>query len=207
MDDLADGDAARLDAASDDGLVAALKAGDETAAETLVRRHAPWMLAVSRRISGDAALAEDCVQEALIRALRKINDFEERSSLKTWLHRIVVNDTLMKLRSRRTRNEAPIDELLPAFDENACRVETPWQALATPEEIFESADRRRLVQEKIAELPESYRLILQLRDIEGWSTREAAEALQLSEANAKVRLHRARSALKKLLEPVLKGEL
>ena len=73
------------------------------------------------------------------------------------------------------------------------------------EGAFES--RRRLVQDKIAELPEAYRMILQLRDIEGWSTREVAEALALSEANTKVRLHRARSALKKLLEPLLRGEV
>ena len=193
--------------ASDESLIADLKAGDRDAAETLVRTHASWMLAVARRIAGDRALAEDCVQDALINALNKIGDFEGRSSLKSWLHRIVVNQALMKLRSKRSRNEAPIDPLLPAFDEQACRIEGPWEYLATPEEIFERESRRRLVQDKIAELPEAYRMILQLRDIEGWSTREVAEALALSEANTKVRLHRARSALKKLLEPVLKGDI
>ena len=156
---------------------------------------------------GDAGLAEDCVQEALINALRKIEDFEERSSLKSWLHRIVVNQALMRLRTRRSRGESSIEELLPSFDETTCRIESPWQFLATPDQAFESAERRDIVHAKILELPESYRLVLQLRDIEEMTTREVAEALELSEANVKVRLHRARSALKMLLEPLLRGEL
>lgn len=194
-------------ATSEASLVAALKAGDKGAAETLVRTHVSWMLAVARRVAGDAALAEDCVQEAFINVFRKIDTFEERSSLKTWLHRIVVNQVLMKLRAGRNKNETPIDELLPTFDANACRIEGQWQYLATPEEVFEREDRRALIHSKIDELPESYRIIIQLRDIEELTTREVAEGLNLSEANVKVRLHRARSALKKLLEPVLKGEL
>ncbi len=209
MDGQAKGDSG--DAGSEPGseasLIAALKAGDEAAAEELVRTHAAWMLAVARRLLRDSALAEDCVQEALINVLRKIAGFEGRSSLKSWLHRIVVNQALMKLRAMGKRNESPIDELLPAFDESACRIEGPWQRLATPDEIFERAHLRELIHGKIAALPEDYRLVLMLRDIEELSTREVAEALGLSEANVRVRLHRARSALKKLLEPMLKGEL
>ena len=209
MNDRAKGDAETpaSPAGSEAALVAALKAGEQDAAETLVRRHASWMLSVARRISGDPALAEDCVQEAFFKAFQKIGAFEARSSLKTWLHRIVVNQALMKLRTRRRRNEAPIDDLLPAFDENACRIEGPWQYLATPDEIFEREDRRALIRAKIGELPESYRVVLQLRDLEELSTREVAEGLGLSEANVKVRLHRARTALKTLLHPVLKGDL
>ena len=192
---------------SETDLVSALKAGDPRAAEFLVRRHAPWMLAVARRITQDKALAEDCVQDALINALRKIEGFEARSSLKSWLHRIVVNQALLRLRTRKRQNEEPIDELLPAFDENACRIEQPWQRLATPDEILERKDLRELVLSKIDQLPESYRIILLLRDIQEMTTQEVAEALELTELNVRVRLHRARSALKKLLEPVLKGEL
>ena len=188
-------------------LLAELKAGDNDAAEKLVRSHAPWMLAVARRIIADPQLAEDCVQEAFINAFRSMADFAGRSSLKTWLHRIVVNQALMKLRARRNRKETPIDALLPNFDANGCRIEEPWQFLTTPEDILEREDQRLLVLSKIDELPESYRLILLLRDIEELTTREAAEGLGLSEANVKVRLHRARSALKKLLEPLLKGDL
>ena len=192
---------------SEASLIEGLKAGEAQAAEALVRAHGGWMLAVARRISGDAALAEDCVQEAFLRAFQKIDSFEGRASLKTWLHRILVNQTLMKLRARKSKAETPLDALLPAFDQDDCRVEGPWQRLATPEEICQRADQRALVQAKIKALPEDYRLVLQLRDIEEMTTREVAESLGLSEANVKVRLHRARSALKRQLEPILKGEL
>ena len=192
---------------SEESLVAALKAGDKQAAEVLVRSEAGRMIAVAKRMLGDHALAEDCVQDAFIKLFRNIQGFEQRSSLRSWVHRIVVNEALMKLRSKRTRGEAPIDELLPEFDENACRIEGPWQYLATPEEIYARQDRRSLVLAKIDELPESYRVVLLLRDIEELSTREVADGLGLSEANVKVRQHRARSALKKLLEPLLKGEV
>lgn len=209
MDPLAKDAAAPADfaAMTEASLIAALRSGDNRAAEYLVRSHAHWMIAVARRLLADPGWAEDCVQESFINVFRKIGSFEQRSSLKTWLHRIVVNQALMKLRAKSSRNEAPIDELLPDFDANACRIEGPWQYLATAEEILEREERCVLIQSKINELPESYRIILQLRDIEELTTREVAEGLGLSEANVKVRLHRARSALKKLLEPVLKGEM
>ena len=192
---------------SQERLVAALRAGDDRAAETLVRTHGPWMLNAAHRVLRDRALAEDCVQEAFVNAFRAIDGFEGRSNLKSWLHRIVVNQALMKLRARKRRNEAPIDDLLPAFDDNGCRIEEPWQTVATPDKILERKDRRALVRERIDQLPESYRVVLQLRDIEEMSTQEVAAALGLSEANVKVRLHRARSALKTLLEPLLAGEM
>lgn len=192
---------------SDVSLVAALKAGDDHAAEVLVRTHAGAMVAAAQRILGERSLAEDCAQEALINALRRIGGFEERSSLKTWLHRIVVNQALMKLRSRRAESSMSIDEWLPVFDENACRIEGPWPTLSTPDEICEREDRRALVSQTIEKLPENYRVVLKLRDIEELSTREVASALCIAEANVKVRLHRARSALKRLLEPLLKGEI
>lgn len=198
---------ASLSGTSEAEIIAALQSGDDRAAETLIRAHGPWMMAVARRIVADHALAEDCVQEAFVNAFGKIGEFEGRSSLKSWLHRIVVNQALMKLRSRRSRGEAPIDDLMPEFDENACRIEGPWQYLATPDEVLEREDQRAIVRAKIRDLPDSYRMVLQLRDIEELTTREVAEALGLSEANVKVRLHRARSALKKLLEPLLKGEV
>lgn len=86
-------------ATSRDELILALRAGEDRAAENLVRTHAPWMLSVARRILHDEGLAEDCVQEAFINAFRNIDRFEGRLSLKSWLHRIVVNQALMKLRT------------------------------------------------------------------------------------------------------------
>ena len=188
-------------------MIAGLRTGDERAAERLVRDNIGRMRAVARRLLRDEGLADDCVQEAFIKAFRKIGDFEGRSSLKTWLHRITVNEALMKLRSMKRLDEQPIDHLLPEFDHNACRIEAPWPTLAGTEEIVERNSTRALVLSKIRELPDSYRIVVMLRDIEELETSEVAKMLGLSESNVKVRLHRARSALKKLLEPVLRGEV
>ena len=189
-----------------DDLVASIKAGNDDAIESLVKEHASWMTAVAWRITRDRALAEDCVQEAFLNALRKISDFEGRSTLKTWLHRIVVNQALVKLRKRGRANEVQIDQWMPEFDENACRIEQDWPQIRTPEELLERRDNRAFIHAQIDQLPEGYRIVLQLRDIEELSTSEVAELTGLSETNVKVRLHRARSALKKLIEPLLRGE-
>lgn len=191
---------------NDRELIDGLRAGGERHAKQLVRTHVGWMRSLARRILRDDALADDCVQEAFLKAFRNIERFEGRSSLKTWLHRITVNEALMKLRALKRLDEQPIDDLLPEFDANACRIEAPWIRLATTEEIVEQESTRALVLSKIGELPDSYRIILQLRDIEEMTTSEVAEMLGISEANVKVRLHRARSALKKILEPLLRGE-
>lgn len=183
-----------------------LRNGGAAGAERFVRQHIGWMRALAFRMLGDPGLADDCVQDAFIKAFRNIGDFEGRSSLKTWLHRITVNEALMKLRSVERRREDPIDDLLPEFDQNQCRIEAPWGSIPTPAELLERKSTRTLVVSKIQELPEDYRIVLQLRDIEELTTTEAAELLGISESNVKVRLHRARAAFKRLLEPILRGE-
>jgi RNA polymerase sigma-70 factor (ECF subfamily) len=180
---------------------------DAVAAEQLVRDNIAWMLALAERMLRDRSLAEDAVQEAFISALRGLDSFEGRSSIKTWLHRITVNASLTKLRQLKRLGEKSIDEHLPEFDRQDCRIEAPWTYLASVQEILENAELRERVNAGIDELPDSYRIVLQLRDIEGYATSEVAALLEISEANVKVRLHRARSALKKLLEPILRGEL
>ncbi len=175
--------------------------------EAFVRAYIGWMLALAERLLGDRALAEDVVQESFMRAFDGLASFEGRATVESWLHRITVNAALSKLRQLRRRAEQSIDEHLPEFDSYDCRIEAPWSQLASAEEIMESEDRRRRVYETIGRLPDSYRLVLQLRDIEGYDTKEVAEILELSVSNVKVRLHRARAALKKLLEPVLREEV
>ena len=188
-------------------LIERLRTGCNRAAERLVRDNAGWMLSVARRYVKEDTLAEDCVQDAFLSAFSKIDSFEGRSSLKSWLHRITVNAALMKLRSLRRHVSQSIDELLPEFDANDCRIEAPWHQMATPAEILEHEDMRALIAKKMDELPDAYRIILLLRDIEERSTTEVAELLGLTESNVKVRLHRARAALKKLLEPLLRKEV
>ena len=189
----------------EEDLVAGLRAGSEEHANRFVRANAGWMRAVAQRLVKDEGLADDCVQEALIKALNSIDRFEGRSKLTTWLHRITVNEALMKLRSRKRLEEESVDPLLPEFDANACRVEPPWQPLADADEILDQGRRRDLIRSKIGSLPESYRIVLMLRDIEELTTAEVADYLGITESNVKVRLHRARSALKKILEPLLRG--
>ena len=180
-----------------------LRSGDQPATERFVREHAGWMLALAQRYVRDASLAEDCVQEAFLQAFRSIGEFEGRSALKSWLHRIVINTALMKLRSRRCAVEQPVDDILPHIDRDCCRMQASWADMATPHEILERKEARDLVVAKMMELPDSYRIVLLLRDIEGMSTEETARALAMTEGAVKVRLHRARAAFKALVAPVL----
>lgn len=175
--------------------------------EQLVREHIGWMLALAQRMLGDRALAEDAVQDAFLEVFRALDRFEGRASLKTWLHRITVNAALMKLRKQKRLAEQQIDEYLPEFDRYECRIEIPWTYLAPVEDVLESEHLRTLVSTSISALPDQYRTVLQLRDIEGYDTGEVAKLLDISESNVKVRLHRARAALKKRLEPLFRGEV
>lgn len=174
--------------------------------EQLVRANIGWMLALADRLLRDRAAAEDVVQEAFMRAFRGLDNFEGRSRIEAWLRRITVNTALSRLRQLKRLAEQPIDELLPEFDRFDCRIEERWTHLVPVDDIMVSDQRRQYVQEKIGELPDLYRVVLHLRDIEGYATSEVAELLDISQSNVKVRLHRARAALKKLLEPLLRGE-
>jgi RNA polymerase sigma-70 factor (ECF subfamily) len=182
-------------------LLERLRAADPTAFEELVREHGGRMLSVARRFLREEEDARDSVQDAFLSAFRALDGFEGTAKLSTWLHRIVVNACLMKLRSRRRRPESSIEELLPRFLEDGHRADPtgPWQE--TAETALDRKQTRERVRAAIDRLPDGYREVLLLRDVEGLDTREAAEALDISEGNAKVRLHRARQALRTLLDP------
>jgi RNA polymerase sigma-70 factor (ECF subfamily) len=180
---------------------------DSTYIESMVRNNIAWMIAVADRLLADRALAEDAVQEAFISAFRGLDKFQNRSTLRTWLHRITVNTSLMKLRQLKRLAEQPIDEYLPEFDDNECRVEAVWQAIPSTEEIIANEQHCLQIHAGINQLPDAYRIVLLLRDIEGYDTGEVAQLLDISESNVKVRLHRARAALKKLIEPLLREQV
>lgn len=175
--------------------------------DLLVRDNIQWMLALANSLLRDRALAEDAVQDAFISAFRGLDKFESRSSIKTWLHRITVNAALAKLRKIKRQAEQSIDDYLPEFDQSDCRLESPWSHLSSVQTILESESLQGQVALAIESLPDNYRIVLQLRDIEGYDTAEVADAVGISESNVKVRLHRARAALKKLLEPIMRGEV
>jgi RNA polymerase sigma-70 factor (ECF subfamily) len=181
-------------------LLLALRAGDPAAFETLLRTHGGRMLAVARRFLRDEEDARDVVQEAFLQAFRALAGFEGGAQLGTWLHRISVNACLMKLRTRRRRPEEPLDDLLPQFLEDGHHAVHPADWRETPEALLQRQEARAYVRESIDRLPESYRTVLLLRDIEELDTAETARLLELSENVVKVRLHRARQALRTLLD-------
>jgi RNA polymerase sigma-70 factor, ECF subfamily len=186
-------------------LLAGLKAGDERAFETLVRMYGGRMLAVARRFVRNDDDAQDIVQSAYLNAFRSVGQFEGQCLIGTWLHRIVVNTALMKLRSRRRKPEASIDDLLPTFLDDGHHVEQFSEWCAPADELIQRSETRALVRACIERLPDNYREVLILRDIEELSTEESARALSLTPTAVKVRLHRARQALSTLLRKEFAG--
>lgn len=183
-----------------------LRNGDDAAYEELVRTHGGRMLSVAKRMLRNEDDARDAVQDAFLSAFRAIDRFEGGSRIGTWLHRIVVNAALMKLRTRRRKPEEPLDPLLPRFLHDG-HMERPAQAWSrSADELLESAETRQLVLDRITELPETYRTILLLRDVEGLDTEETSKALEISPGAVKTRLHRARLALRELLDPYLRAD-
>jgi RNA polymerase sigma-70 factor, ECF subfamily len=189
----------------ENALLARVRHGDEAASAEFVRRYGGTMLAVARRFLRCEHDAADAVQDAFLSAFRSLGAFTGDSKVSTWLHRIVVNACLMKLRAARSRPRAPLDSLLPAFDDagrHASRISS-WD---TPPGQLHTAELRAKVRECIDELPDSYRIVLLLRDIEQLDTEETAARLGLSLAAVKVRLHRARQALHAKLDAVLRDQ-
>jgi RNA polymerase sigma-70 factor (ECF subfamily) len=183
-------------------LVARLKAGDAAAFEEVVRSQGRRLLALARRVVGNEDDARDVFQDAMVSAFRAIGAFAGEARLSTWLHRIVVNTALMKLRQRRRRAEEPLEPLLPVFQADGHHVAQFVEWPDVDRKLAQGEVRAR-IREAIGRLPDTYRAVLVLRDIEGLDTRETAAALGVTENAVKIRLHRARQALRTLVEPLL----
>jgi RNA polymerase sigma-70 factor (ECF subfamily) len=182
-------------------LLARIRARDESAYEILVRRHADRMFGVARRFLSCDADCADAVQDAFLSAVRSIDSFAGHAQLGTWLHRIVVNACLHKLRSQARRRTVPLDDLLPTFDEDG-RHSEPVACWSDPTSCQARTETQEQVRACIDRLPDAFRTVLWLRDLEGLDTAETAKVLGTSYAVVKTRLHRARQALRALLEPV-----
>lgn len=191
--------------ADEEQLLARLRAGEEAAFEELVRLYGSRVLAVTRRMLPTEDEARDAVQEVFLSAFRGLDRFEGQAKLSTWLHRIAVNTALMRLRTRRRKPEESLDTLLPTFLDDGHHIEK-FSSWAEPADLtLERAETRQLVRRLIDELPETYRTVLLLRDIEGLDTEETAAALGTTPTAVKVRLHRARQALRNRLAPHFEG--
>lgn len=200
-------------AAEESELIARLRAGDERAFEALVERHYSTMLAVARHYVSSRAVAEEVVQEAWLGVLKGLDRFEARASLRTWILRILVNTA--KTRGAREARSVPFASLAPEGGEPAVEpdrfrgADDPfpghwraypgnWQKL--PEEALADRETLDLVLTTIHGLPEPQRIVITMRDIQGCAPEEVCAALDVSEGNQRVLLHRARSKVRGALE-------
>jgi RNA polymerase sigma-70 factor (ECF subfamily) len=191
-------------AASDGELVALAASGDGAAFSELVQRHQNKVYGLAAHILRDQAEAEEVVQETFLAALEKLTGFRGDAAFSTWLHRVAANAALMRLRRRRRSPEAPaegaVEDLLPHFDAAGRIDSTPqhdWSKRA--DEQLADREVRAAIEQAIQNLPEDYRIVFLLRDVEGLSSDEMSEVLGISVAALKSRLHRARLALREAL--------
>ncbi len=172
-------------------LVASAQAGDRTAFDQLVQRDSTRLLRLLVRITRSPEAAEDAMQDALVRAWRNLPRFNGQSSFFTWLTRIAINEAYRLMKQSQAKTTLPLDDAVGERIAN-------WGG--RPEEIFESREFLGAIDSALGRLPLDYRQAVVLRDVEGLSTREAAEALGIEERALKSRLHRGRMALRRELD-------
>lgn len=181
-------------------LVARAKAGDWDAFEALVGRHERRLYGLAYGILQSREDAQDAVQKAFLAAVEHLKDFREQAAFGTWIGRIATNQALELLRSRKVRRAEVYDESEGPDDTEAVRLPryiAAWKE--TPEDLAGRAQTRALIAAALAELDEKHRTVFVLRDMEGRSVAETAAALGITEGNVKVRLLRARLALRERL--------
>ena len=189
----------------EDQLLSRLRAGEDSAFEELVRDVGGRLLSVARRMLPNDEDAQDAVQDAFVSAFKALPNFDGKSRLSTWLHRIVVNASLMKLRTKRRKPLRSIDDLMPRFFDDGHHVHPSLGVDMPVDKLVQQTEVQKAVREAIDELPEDYRTVLVLRDLQGLDTAEAAEVLDITPNAVKTRLHRARLALRELMRPRLVG--
>lgn len=178
-------------------LLAGLRRKERMACTCLLKRFAPRLYRLALHMMGEPDEAEDVLQESFIQACRHIAEFEGRSGLGSWLHRIVLNTALMRLR-RKQYDSISLDHIA---DDGYARVPAALIDHVEPGTDVLSSELRDVVDRAVLALPPALRAAFVLRDIEGLSTRDTASALEIGEPAVKVRLHRARLALRAALAP------
>lgn len=178
---------------SDEEIVERVLAGDSVLFEIIMRRYNQLLYRVARSILRNDTEAEDVMQDAYVRAYEHLSQFAGRSQFKTWLTRIAIHEALARVR-REKRFEAP-----GADQEEGDGMEQFASAQRSPERQVADVELRNLLEQSILELPEAYRSVYMLRDVEQMSINDVSKTLDLSENTVKVRLHRARRALRKMI--------
>jgi len=178
-------------------LVQKAKAGDVSAFEELVKRYDRNVFRIAQHITQNREDAEDVVQDAFLKAYSNLHQFQGQSKFYTWLVRIAVNEALMKLRRRRPERMVSLDEDVKTEDDSLPREVADWSP--NPEQQYTQAELRDILTKTIQGLPATFRTVFVLRDVEGLSTEETAEALELSVPAVKSRLLRARLQLRERL--------
>ena len=186
----------------DVGLANQAKQGDTGAFTELVERYAPRVFRVARHITRNDQDAEDVLQETFLKSYSRLDQFQGNSKFYTWLVRIAVNEALMRIRRGKNRATVSLDEELETTDGALAR-EVPSEG-ETPEEIYGREELRDYIAGAIDGLSETYRPVFVLRDVEGFSTEETGQMLDLSESAVKSRLLRARLQLQQKLRRVVK---
>ena len=187
----------RLDESS---CLESMRRGDPTCLGGFFEAWGDRLYRLSLRLTGDPATAEDVVQEAFVKLMAGAERIEGRSSLATWLYRVAYNASIDRLRDQKRTVTVPEEG-----DDEAAPMPSLLVDFLSPEEMLKDAETRRALDEAIAALPPSLRAAFLLRDVEGLSTAEAAEALSVTETNLKVRLHRARLRLRERLSAFVAG--
>ena len=178
-------------------LVQAAKGGDVAAFEDLVKRYDRNVFRIAQHITQNREDAEDVVQDAFLKAYQNLEQFQGQSKFYTWLVRIAVNEALMRLRRRRPERMVSLDEDVKTEDDSVPREVADWAP--NPEQLYTQGELQDILTRTIQGLPPSFRTVFVLRDVEGLSTEEAAEALDLSIPAVKSRLLRARLQLRERL--------
>lgn len=181
----------------DVALVERVRGGDVSAYDTLVRKYERQVFRIAQRITQNREDAEDVTQDTFVKGFEKLDQFQGNSKFYTWLVRIAVNESLMRLRKRRTGKMVSIDEDVETEEGSVPRDLADWAP--DPEQNYSQAELHKILEKTIKGLPPGFRVVFELRDVQGLSTEETAEALGLSIPAVKSRLLRARLQLRERL--------
>lgn len=181
-------------------LVRLLQRGSSIAFEEVVRRYSARVYSMGYRLTRNAQDSEEILQDTFVTVFRKIKNFEGKSSLSSWIYRVSVNTALMKLRKRKSERSVLLEDSIPNFKDSLALSDVSFQRSSG------SITTRERIEKAILNLPDEYRAVFVLRDIDGLTTKEVCKILQLTAPAIKSRLHRARLVLRRQLLDIYSGE-